>query len=257
MTSLGAVVRSVKSAPLTSLLSQGYGQRVFKGAVAAPYLSKHSLPTNTLENPAWASNGSADKVAAAVLDWARDNGANTYCHWFQPLGASAFRHGLSAQVHVAMVEFNAAGEPVWDFSGKKLLKGETDGSSFPNGGLRATHTAGAYLSVDPTSPVFLRGDTIFIPSTMVSYHGHALDEKTPLLRASDALSREGTRLLSLLGMQGVKGVRADIGLEQEFFLVPRGAYLRRPDLQMVGRTVMGKQPPRRYGTVVTAMQVGL
>lgn len=164
--------------------------------------------------------------------------------WFQPLGASGFRHGLSAQVHVAMIEFNAAGEPVWDFSGKKLLKGETDGSSFPNGGLRATHSAGAYLGIDPTSPVFLRGDTIFIPATMVSYHGHALDEKTPLLRASDALSREGARLLSLLGMRGVTGVRADIGLEQEFFLVPRGAYLRRPDLQLVGRTVIGRQPPR-------------
>jgi len=200
-----------------------------------------------LDSPAWASDGKANQVAAAVLEWAKDNGANTYCHWFQPLGASAFRHGLSAQVHVAMVEFNAAGEPVWDFNGKKLLKGETDGSSFPNGGLRATHTAGAYLGIDPTSPIFLRGDTIFIPATMVSYHGHALDEKTPLLRASDALSREGSRLLKLLGMKGVSGVRADIGLEQEFFLVPRGAYLRRPDLQLSGRTVIGNQPPRRWG----------
>ena len=209
-----------------------------------------------LDSPAWASDGKANQVAAAVLEWAKDNGANTYCHWFQPLGASAFRHGLSAQVHVAMVEFNAAGEPVWDFNGKKLLKGETDGSSFPNGGLRATHTAGAYLGIDPTSPIFLRGDTIFIPATMVSYHGHALDEKTPLLRASDALSREGSRLLKLLGMKGVAGVRADIGLEQEFFLVPRGAYLRRPDLQLTGRTVIGNQPPRRWGGAAARVLLG-
>ena len=208
-------------------------------------MTKHGLSAKTLESSEWAVNGSADKVAAAVLDWARDSGANTYCHWFQPLGASAFRHGMSGHVHVAMVEFDREGSPVWDFNGKKLLKGETDGSSFPNGGLRATHTAGAYLCIDPTSPIYLRGDTIFIPSTMVSYHGHALDEKTPLLRASDALSREGVRLLHHLGVKGATAVRADIGLEQEFFLVPRGAYLRRPDLQMTGRTVMGRQPPRR------------
>lgn len=132
---------------------------------------------------------------------------------------------------------------MWDFKGKNILKGETDGSSYPNGGLRATHSAGAYLSVDPTSPVFLRGDTIFIPSCMVSYYGHALDEKTPLLRASDAMSREGSRLLGNLGYK-VKSVFANIGLEQEIFLIPRDAYLKRIDLQMAGRTVMGKMPPR-------------
>jgi glutamine synthetase len=110
-------------------------------------------------------------------------------------------------------------------------------------GLRATHRAGAYLSVDPTSPIFLRGDTIFIPACLVSYYGHALDEKTPLLRASDALSKEGTRLLDLLGYK-VKSLQANIGLEQEFFFVPRTAFLKRPDLQLAGRTVLGKFPPR-------------
>lgn len=142
-----------------------------------------------------------------------------------------------------MFEFDRNGKPVWDFKGKNLLKGETDGSSYPNGGLRATHRAGGYLAVDTTSPIFLRGDTIFIPSCLVSYYGHALDEKTPLLRASDALSREGVRLLKLLGYK-VNSLQTNIGLEQEFFFVPRDEYLRRPDLQLAGRTVMGKLPPR-------------
>lgn len=142
-----------------------------------------------------------------------------------------------------MIEFDKEGRPQWDFKGKNILKGETDGSSYPNGGLRATHRAAGYLTVDPTSPIFLRGDTIFIPACLVSYFGHALDEKTPLLRSSDALSKEGARLLNLLGYK-VKGVTANIGLEQELFLIPREAYNRRPDLQLSGRTVLGRMPPR-------------
>ena len=119
------------------------------------------------------------------------------------------------------------------------MKGETDGSSYPNGGLRATHTAGGYLSVDPTSPIFLRGDTIFIPASFVNYHGQALDEKTPLLRSCDALSRESNRLMGHLGFK-VEGASPSIGLEQEIFFVPRDAYMKRLDLQMTGRTVMGR-----------------
>lgn len=142
-----------------------------------------------------------------------------------------------------MFEFNKLGQPVWEFKGKNILQGETDGSSYPNGGLRATHCAGGYLAVDPTSPIFLRGDTIFIPACLVSYYGHALDEKTPLLRATDALSREGARLLNLLGFK-VDGLTVNIGLEQEFFFVPRDAYMKRPDLQFTGRTVLGRFPPR-------------
>jgi glutamine synthetase len=178
-----------------------------------------------------------------VLEWAIDNGATVYCHWFQPLGASGLRHGQTGQVQIQMIEFDKDGRPTWDFKGKNLLRGETDGSSYPNGGLRATHRAGAYLVIDTTSPIYLRGDTIFIPACMISYRGHALDEKTPLLRAQDALSREGTRLLKLLGYN-VQGLQTNIGLEQEFFLIPREAYNRRPDLQLAGRTVIGKMPPR-------------
>jgi glutamine synthetase len=150
---------------------------------------------------------------------------------------------MSGQVQNHFFEFDRSGTPVWDFKGKNILKGETDGSSYPNGGLRATHAAGGYLSVDPTSPIFLRGDTIFIPACLVSYFGHALDEKTPLLRSCDALSKQGARLLNLLGYK-VKGLVTNIGLEQELFFIPRKDFLRRPDLQLAGRTVIGRMPPR-------------
>jgi len=145
-----------------------------------------------------------------------------------------------------MMKFNRSTNDVeFDFDGKMLTKGETDGSSFPNGGLRATHTAGGYLALDTSSPIFLRGDTVFIPSAFVSYYGAALDEKTPLLRSNAALSKHGKRLLKHLGLDiGDKDVVSNIGLEQEFFLVPRDQYYRRPDLQMAGRTIMGKDAPR-------------
>jgi glutamine synthetase len=226
-----------------SVSLDGYGQHLFKGAVAAPYLEKVGLSKDTIESGKWTTDGNADKVAEAVRQWAVDNGASVYCHWFQPLGASGCRHGQSAQVQNHFFEFDSEGRPQWDFKGKNLLKGETDGSSYPNGGLRATHCAGGYLAVDPTSPIFLRGDTIFIPSALVSYYGHALDEKTPLLRAMDAISREGSRLLNLLGFK-TEGLSINIGLEQEFFFVPRDAFMRRPDLQLAGRTVIGKMPAR-------------
>jgi glutamine synthetase len=205
------------------------------------------------------------------------HGANTYCHWFQPLASSGVRHGQSGQVYNMMLKFdNQTNEIKYDFDGGDLVKGETDGSSYPNGGLRATHTAGAYLAIDTSSPIFLRGDTIFIPSVCVSYYGMALDEKTPLLRANDAMSNQGKRLLEHLGLK-CSGLKANIGLEQELvsrkilekliltglgrslmcishtsimclaavqFLISREQYYRRPDLQFTGRTVMGKVAPR-------------
>ena len=145
-----------------------------------------------------------------------------------------------------MMKFNRSTNDVeFDFDGKNLIKGETDGSSYPNGGLRATHQAGGYLAIDTSSPIFLRGDTIFIPSAFVSYYGAALDEKTPLLRSNAALSKHGKRLLKHLGLDiGNRDVVSNIGLEQEFFLVPRDQYYRRPDLQLAGRTVIGKDAPR-------------
>jgi glutamine synthetase len=175
---------------------------------------------------------------------ALDRGANVYCHWFQPMAASGVRHGQTGQVHNIMLKFNSAGEIEKDFKGKTLVKGETDGSSYPNGGLRGTHCAGGYLAVDTSSPIFCRGDTIFIPSALVSYYGAALDEKTPLLRANAALNKEATRLFEKLGIDCSSGVITNIGLEQEIFLIPREEYYRRPDLQLTGRTIIGKNAPR-------------
>ncbi len=162
------------------------------------------------------------------------------------MASSGVRHGQTGQVQNMMMKFNRSTNDVeFDFDGKSLIKGETDGSSYPNGGLRATHQAGGYLAIDTSSPIFLRGDTIFIPSAFVSYYGAALDEKTPLLRSNAALSKHGKRLLKHLGLDiGNRDVVSNIGLEQEFFLVPRDQYYRRPDLQLAGRTVIGKDAPR-------------
>jgi glutamine synthetase len=224
-------------------INNHYGKHLFKGDVAAPYLERHGLAVDALNNSEWTKNGQAPQVAAAVLDWARDHGASTFCHWFQPLAAGGLRHGNAACVQNRMFKFDKNGSLQWDFSANDLLYGETDGSSYMNGGLRATHRAGGYVVIDPTSPIFLRGDTIFIPSCFVSYNGHCLDEKTPLLRSVEAMSREGCRLLKLLGYN-VNKLVCNIGLEQEFFFVPREAYLRRPDLQLTGRTVLGRHAAR-------------
>jgi len=234
---------NVKKSNMESLLA-GYGEDSFKGNVADRYLAKVGLPAGTIEAGKWHKDKAmADKVAVAVCNWAVERGATVFCHWFQPLGASGVRHGQTGQVQNAFFNFDKAGRPAWDLKGKDLIQGETDGSSYPGGGLRATHTAGGYLTVDPTSPMFLRGDTVFIPAAFVTYHGHAIDEKTPLLRSVEAMNREGTRLLKLLGYE-VSGIQSNIGLEQEFFLVPRSEYLRRPDLQMAGRTVIGMDAAR-------------
>jgi len=223
---------------------EGFGEHAFTGAVADKYLAKQGLPAGTMDSPQWTTDSAlADKVAAGVLEWATDNGAMSFCHWFQPVASSGVRHGLTGQVQNAFFKFDSDNKAVWDLKGKDLLSGETDGSSYPNGGLRATHTAGGYLKVDPTSSIWLRDDTIFIPACFVSYYGYALDEKTPLLRSVDALNREGKRLLDLLGFK-VPGLQTNIGLEQEIFLIPREEFLKRPDLQLTGRTIIGKDAAR-------------
>jgi glutamine synthetase len=220
-----------------------YGLNVFKGAIADKYLAKQGLPAGLLDDPKWTEGPAADGVAKAVMEWAGDRGASVFTHWFQPLGASGVRLGMTGQVHNAFFTFGDDGKPNFSFKGKELLKGETDGSSYPSGGMRATHTAGGYTILDPTSPVFLRGDTVYIPTVFVSFYGDALDEKTPLLRSMRALSEQGTRLCKNLGYN-VGGCQPNIGLEQEYFLIPRSAFYKRPDLQLTGRTVIGKQAPR-------------
>eukprot|EP00287_Rhodomonas_sp_CCMP768_P002260 CAMPEP_0196735238 /NCGR_PEP_ID=MMETSP1091-20130531/13742_1 /TAXON_ID=302021 /ORGANISM="Rhodomonas sp., Strain CCMP768" /LENGTH=720 /DNA_ID=CAMNT_0042078859 /DNA_START=32 /DNA_END=2191 /DNA_ORIENTATION=+ len=223
-------------------LDAEFGSKLFTGAVADKYLKKHGESAELLANSEWTSK-KADKVAAAILDWGKDNGATVYTHWFQPLGAAGVRPGLTGQVQNYAFTFGKDGKPLYKFGADELLKGETDGSSYPNGGLRATHTAGGYTILDPSSPVFIRGDTIHIPTVFISWTGHALDEKTPLLRAEQALNAAALRLLNALHYK-VEGVNSNIGLEQEFFLIPRDAYARRLDLQMTGRTIIGKDAPR-------------
>mmetsp|Transcript_21746 Transcript_21746/g.47421 ORF Transcript_21746/g.47421 Transcript_21746/m.47421 type:complete len:718 (+) Transcript_21746:94-2247(+) len=222
---------------------EDYGKACFTGKVADEYLQKQGASGDLLKDPSWTQTHS-DVVAAAVLDWATDNGANTFCHWFQPMAASGVRHGQTGQVQNKMLKFKADNTIDFDFKGKDLVKGETDGSSYPNGGLRGTHCAGGYLAIDTSSPIFLRGDTMFVPSAFVSYYGAALDEKTPLLRANAALDKQACRLLKHLGLDTTDGLRANIGLEQEIFLIPREAYYKRPDIQLTGRTIMGKDAPR-------------
>ena len=156
---------------------------------------------------------------------------------------SGLRLGHTASLYNKLISFDKDGSAVWSFSGSELLQGESDGSSYPNGGLRATHRAGAYLTPDPTSPVFIRDDVVYVPSVMVSYDGLAFDEKLPLLRSADALAKEGSRLMNALGYK-VEDVFANIGLEQEFFFVSRYLFKQRPDLLLSGRTVMGKLAAR-------------
>ena len=164
-------------------------------------------------------------------------------HNFQPLGSGGLRLGQTGQVHNSMFNFKSDGTLGWAFGADQLLQGETDGSSYMNGGMRVTHTAGGYTAIDPSCPIFIRGDTVYIPTIFVSWKGEALDEKTPLLRAMRAINDEGARLLGHLGYKA-KGIQPNIGLEQEFFLIPREAYYKRPDLQLAGRTIMGRAPAR-------------
>ncbi|EKX48707.1 hypothetical protein GUITHDRAFT_68506 [Guillardia theta CCMP2712] len=223
---------------------EDYGQKVFVGAVADKYLGKYGESSALLKDHSWVKDqAKAEKVAAALLDWGRDSNATVFTHWFQPLGANGVRHGQTGQVHNYMFTFGADGKPCFKFKAGELLRGETDGSSYPNGGLRATHTAGAYTVLDPTSPIFILDDTIYAPTIFISYHGQSLDEKIPLLRSEQAMSAQCVRLLKLMG-HTTAGVQSNIGLEQEFFLIPRDSYDRRPDLQQCGRTILGKMPPR-------------
>jgi len=223
-----------------------YGENCFTGAVAKKYLLDAGIPADKVEavfEDAALLGEYKDQIASAVLAWAKEREATMFTHAFQPLGSEGVRAGSTGQVHNAMFRPGKDG-PYWCFSGDDLIQGETDGSSFQNGGLRATHTAAAYTVIDPSSPIFLRDDTIFIPTVLAAFTGEALDEKLPLLRSMQAVDREGRRLLKHLGHTSASKVFPNIGLEQEFFLVPRSAYFKRPDLQLTGRTIMGKSSAR-------------
>ncbi|MBO7353630.1 MAG: glutamine synthetase III [Lachnospiraceae bacterium] len=181
--------------------------------------------------------GVAEAVAKEMRDWAVENGATHFTHWFQPLT------GVTAEKHDSFISPSPDGGVIMEFSGKELIKGEPDASSFPSGGLRATFEARGYTAWDPTSYAFIKGHTLCIPTAFCSYSGEALDKKTPLLRSMQALDKQAKRVLKLFG-KDVKYVRTSVGPEQEYFLIDAEMYQKRPDLVYTGRTLFGAKPPK-------------
>ena len=180
----------------------------------------------------------ANAVAAAMCAWAVENGATHFTHWFQPLT------GITAEKHDSFINPAPGGRVIMEFSGKELVRGEPDASSFPSGGLRATFEARGYTAWDPTSFAFIKDKTLCIPTAFCSYGGEALDKKTPLLRSMEALNKQALRILKLFGNKDVTRVTTNVGPEQEYFLVDREMYLRRKDLVYTGRTLFGAKPPK-------------
>ena len=180
----------------------------------------------------------ANVVAEAMKNWAVENGATHYTHWFQPLT------GITAEKHESFITSAPDGSVIMEFSGKELIQGEPDASSFPSGGLRATFEARGYTAWDPTSYAFIKGKTLCIPTAFCSYGGHALDKKTPLLRSMEALNRQGMRILRLFGNTTTRHIVSAAGPEQEYFLIPKELFDKRPDLRFCGRTLFGARPPK-------------
>ena len=212
-----------------------FDDRVMKAKLAADVY--RSL-RKTIDEGAKLDATVANAVASAMKDWAVANGATHYTHWFQPLT------GITAEKHDGFISPAPDGGVIMDFSGKELIKGEPDASSFPSGGLRATFEARGYTAWDPTSYAFIKGTTLCIPTAFCSYGGEALDKKTPLLRSMEALNRQAMRILKLFGNEDVKCVRTSVGPEQEYFLIPKELYEKRRDLIYTGRTLFGAKPPK-------------
>ena len=180
----------------------------------------------------------ANKIAEAMKQWALEKGATHYTHWFQPMT------GITAEKHDSFISPTGDGRVIMEFSGKELVRGEPDASSFPSGGLRATFEARGYTAWDPTSYAFVREGSLYIPTCFFSYTGDSLDKKTPLLRSMDEVSREAVRILRLFGDTETKRVIPCVGAEQEYFLLPKDLYAQREDLRLTGRTLFGAQPPK-------------
>jgi len=180
----------------------------------------------------------ANAVASAMKDWAVEQGATHFTHWFQPL------NGITAEKHDSFISPTSDGRVIMQFSGKELIKGEPDASSFPSGGLRATFEARGYTAWDPTSYAFVKGDSLYIPTAFCSYSGEVLDKKTPLLRSMEALSAQAVRMLRLFGDEKTQQVITTVGAEQEYFLIDKELYKQRPDLLFTGRTLFGAKAPK-------------
>ena len=221
-------------------ISDFFGCMVFDDRVMKANLSAevYNSLRKTIDKGAKLDISVANAVAAAMKDWAVANGATHYTHWFQPLT------GVTAEKHDSFISPSPDGGVIMEFSGKELIKGEPDASSFPSGGLRATFEARGYTAWDPTSYAFIKGKTLCIPTVFCSYGGEALDKKTPLLRSMEALNRQALRILHLFGNDAVKCVRTSVGPEQEYFLITKEMYEQRKDLRFTGRTLFGAKPPK-------------
>ena len=217
-----------------------YGSLVFNNKIMREKLPKdiYKALKKTIENNTHLELDVANSVAVAMKEWAVENGATHYTHWFQPMT------GYTAEKHDSFLTPVGDGQVIMDFSGKELRKGEPDASSFPSGGLRATFEARGYTAWDPSSPAFIKDKTLYIPTAFCSYGGESLDKKTPLLRSMDILAKEAVKILHKLGKTDVKNVLTTVGAEQEYFLVDRKLYEQRKDLIFTGRTLLGAMPPK-------------
>ena len=223
-----------------STVSDYFGSQVFDDRVMRASLSAEIYASlrKTIDEGTELDISVANAVAEAMKSWAVAKGATHFTHWFQPLT------GITAEKHDAFITPSPDGSVIMEFSGKELIKGEPDASSFPSGGLRATFEARGYTAWDPTSYAFIKGKTLCIPTAFCSYGGHALDKKTPLLRSMEVLSKQALRILRLFGNTTAKRVVSSVGPEQEYFLITKEMYEARPDLRFTGRTLFGAKPPK-------------
>ena len=221
-------------------ISDIFGSMVFNDAVMRERLPKETYRQvqATMEKGKRLDDDAARIVANAMKDWAIEKGATHFTHWFQPMT------GITAEKHDSFITPTDDGHVMMEFSGKELIKGEPDASSFPSGGLRATFEARGYTAWDPTSYAFVKDGSLYIPTAFCSYTGQILDKKTPLLRSIDAVSRQAVRILRLFGDTKTRKVIANVGPEQEYFLIDKELYLKREDLRMCGRTLFGAKPPK-------------
>ncbi len=224
----------------TTSVPELYGSLVFNDKVMRERLPKdiYKAVHKTIQNGSHLELDVANTVAATMKEWALEHGATHFTHWFQPMT------GLTAEKHDSFISPSENGSVIMEFSGKELVKGEPDASSFPSGGLRATFEARGYTAWDPSSPAFIKDGTLYIPTAFCSYSGESLDKKTPLLRSMETLSESATKLLHILGKEKVTRVDTTVGSEQEYFLIDKDLYTEREDLMLTGRTLIGAPAPK-------------
>jgi glutamine synthetase len=224
----------------TTSVPELYGSLVFSDKVMRERLPKdiYKAVHKTIQNGSHLELDVANTVAATMKEWALELGATHFTHWFQPMT------GLTAEKHDSFISPTENGGVIMEFSGKELVKGEPDASSFPSGGLRATFEARGYTAWDPSSPAFIKDGTLYIPTAFCSYSGESLDKKTPLLRSMETLSESATKLLHILGKEKVTRVDTTVGSEQEYFLIDKDLYTEREDLMLTGRTLIGAPAPK-------------